>query len=384
MEVWSIVLLLSVGCGFAVVSGRFIDASASVNLVSCACNTQECRSQGTNRCMATNMCYVQYVPAPPTRRNRLSSSSNAQRGDRSKKDNYIRGCINRSTPLLCENRPPALLGQLQAEWPVLHCCSSDMCNKNVLPTPPVWMPTTTRPSAQDIYKTAEAVDQLQGKPFRTEAASRPTEEEETFEEEEERSLITTSNRDSAVPEVSLDSLPASEVLLNRIPIIPHSDHEEEEDATGEEPSEDTRTLSPNSGNLPAVVESATSDAVSLRVFYIGAPVIGIILVGLIIAIAVVAFRRNQFVSTESLVQSHGPKNLFLPYHQQQPQPFPVSTLHSFGSSSTGKKSERMKNFKGHDHVSYISGSSLDDNTFPEVFHGRPGSSYNPYYSSPTH
>lgn len=50
-----------------------------------------------------------------------------------------RGCIDRKTPLLCENQRPnkKKIAKLMAGWPVLHCCrDKDFCNKGVVPTAP--------------------------------------------------------------------------------------------------------------------------------------------------------------------------------------------------------------------------------------------------------
>ncbi|XP_023210470.1 uncharacterized protein LOC111613353 [Centruroides sculpturatus] len=50
----------------------------------------------------------------------------------------LRGCISSRTPLLCENRRPAVMN---ANWPVLVCCSTNMCNQDAVPTTPVLKPT---------------------------------------------------------------------------------------------------------------------------------------------------------------------------------------------------------------------------------------------------
>jgi len=46
-----------------------------------------------------------------------------------------RGCIDDETPLLCENKRPSTY---RGAWPVLHCCSDDWCNRDVIPTLPPW------------------------------------------------------------------------------------------------------------------------------------------------------------------------------------------------------------------------------------------------------
>ncbi|XP_077516086.1 uncharacterized protein LOC144126056 [Amblyomma americanum] len=84
--------------------------------ITCACTTQHCREQGTSRCNTTSMCYTQYLQ---------SRDPNT--------DPITRGCINSRTPLLCENRRPAV--HSAARWPQLICCSSSLCNQGVLPPP---------------------------------------------------------------------------------------------------------------------------------------------------------------------------------------------------------------------------------------------------------
>lgn len=85
--------------------------------ITCACTTQHCREQGTSRCNTTSMCYTQYLQ---------SRDPNT--------DPITRGCINSRTPLLCENRRPAV--HSAARWPQLICCSSSLCNQGVLPPQP--------------------------------------------------------------------------------------------------------------------------------------------------------------------------------------------------------------------------------------------------------
>ncbi|KAL3201491.1 hypothetical protein MRX96_012536 [Rhipicephalus microplus] len=84
--------------------------------ITCACTTQHCREQGTSRCNTTSMCYTQYLQ---------SRDPNT--------DPITRGCINSRTPLLCENRRPAV--HSAARWPQLVCCSANLCNEGVLPPP---------------------------------------------------------------------------------------------------------------------------------------------------------------------------------------------------------------------------------------------------------
>lgn len=96
---------------------------AEGKFITCLCTTKHCRGVGTHTCNTTNMCYTQFL----------------DRKDGS--DPVVRGCINEKTPLLCENRPPAVPPN---KWPLLQCCSDNMCNQDGVPTAPPWHGTTTR------------------------------------------------------------------------------------------------------------------------------------------------------------------------------------------------------------------------------------------------
>ncbi|KAG8184797.1 hypothetical protein JTE90_001496 [Oedothorax gibbosus] len=89
----------------------------------CLCNTTPCIEEGTTTCNTTALCFSQYL----------------DRGDGSEK--LLRGCMASRTPLLCENRRPAV-GR-HHKWPVLVCCSKNMCNDRVFPTLPPTTSTTT-------------------------------------------------------------------------------------------------------------------------------------------------------------------------------------------------------------------------------------------------
>ncbi|CAH1790218.1 unnamed protein product [Owenia fusiformis] len=90
--------------------------------IDCVCSTDDCRHDNQSMCMAEYMCYVQYTP-------------NLEDHGSTPKEPVMRGCINTRTPLLCENRRPRHDGP----WPVLLCCSDDLCNRDVLPTIPTWL-----------------------------------------------------------------------------------------------------------------------------------------------------------------------------------------------------------------------------------------------------
>jgi len=99
--------------------------------------------EGASRCVATSMCYVQYL----------------DRGDGASP--WSRGCIDGiANSLLCENQPPAAVaagknagksgngkrgkwnrgGGAPLLWPLIHCCSSSFCNSEEFSSSyPVWM-----------------------------------------------------------------------------------------------------------------------------------------------------------------------------------------------------------------------------------------------------
>ncbi|XP_069111823.1 BMP and activin membrane-bound inhibitor homolog [Argopecten irradians] len=97
----------------------------------CVCTTQECMDRKMTTCRASHYCYSETIDDPLF------------------KDLTSRGCIDSSTPLLCENRRPA---KLRAAWPVLHCCNDrSFCNENVVPTqPPRPVPEVEEPVYEDF------------------------------------------------------------------------------------------------------------------------------------------------------------------------------------------------------------------------------------------
>ncbi|EEC04000.1 hypothetical protein IscW_ISCW003240 [Ixodes scapularis] len=96
--------------------GTSATCEASRKQITCACSTEHCLAQNTTRCNTTSMCYTQYL--------QTSDGSDPRK----------QGCINSKTPLLCENRRPAV--HSAARWPHLVCCSQNLCNLNVLLAPP--------------------------------------------------------------------------------------------------------------------------------------------------------------------------------------------------------------------------------------------------------
>ncbi|KAK6165606.1 hypothetical protein SNE40_022504 [Patella caerulea] len=86
--------------------------SLSRGALECDCTTEECMSQGLTTCFANKFCYAEYF-----------------------RDTLTRGCIDKGTPLLCENWRPK---NLNTPWPSMFCCNDgDHCNRNVRPTDPL-------------------------------------------------------------------------------------------------------------------------------------------------------------------------------------------------------------------------------------------------------
>ncbi|XP_076327719.1 uncharacterized protein LOC143234316 [Tachypleus tridentatus] len=97
-----------------VVSIALLSAGKS-SMLTCVCTTSHCKSQHTNVCNTISMCYTQFL----------------DKKDGS--DPLVRGCITTKTPLLCENRRPAILS---VDWPILLCCNFSLCNRDTIPTIP--------------------------------------------------------------------------------------------------------------------------------------------------------------------------------------------------------------------------------------------------------
>ncbi|KAL1430061.1 hypothetical protein MTO96_015541 [Rhipicephalus appendiculatus] len=124
--------------------------------ITCACTTQHCREQGTSRCNTTSMCYTQYLQ---------SRDPNT--------DPITRGCINSRTPLLCENRRPAV--HSAARWPQLVCCSANLCNEGVLPPP---LHAETASSWPALRPEASSSGVIDGVPVSTELPQSPPNNED--------------------------------------------------------------------------------------------------------------------------------------------------------------------------------------------------------------
>lgn len=92
--------------------------------IKCICTTQQCQITNAVTCTAQSHCYVQYF---------------AKTVDDVGHD-VIRGCIASTQPLLCENKRPTTV---KVEWPVLHCCRNEFCNRDVIPTAPPWLVEAT-------------------------------------------------------------------------------------------------------------------------------------------------------------------------------------------------------------------------------------------------
>lgn len=86
--------------------------------ITCECSTAQCAEQKTSVCTTEGLCFTQYL----------------DRG--SGTPSLLRGCTEGRTPILCENRKPSRA----KNWPVLHCCDVDFCNRDAMPTPPDKIP----------------------------------------------------------------------------------------------------------------------------------------------------------------------------------------------------------------------------------------------------
>ncbi|GAB6023613.1 hypothetical protein CHUAL_008383 [Chamberlinius hualienensis] len=102
--------------GFLQLSGK-----TEGKIITCACSTHDCQLvRNVSTCTTNSLCFTQFL-------DRQDGSGT-----------IIRGCIDTRTPLLCENKRPAVPGY---KWPVLLCCNSSMCNRKATPTIPPWYHT---------------------------------------------------------------------------------------------------------------------------------------------------------------------------------------------------------------------------------------------------
>ncbi|XP_065582580.1 BMP and activin membrane-bound inhibitor homolog isoform X2 [Artemia franciscana] len=93
------------------------EANGTEDFLTCVCTTSACEATGNDICVTAGLCYAQWQDS------------------KDGKDPITRGCIIRRTPLLCQNRKPKL--KIGANWPSLYCCSTDLCNKEAVPPPPL-------------------------------------------------------------------------------------------------------------------------------------------------------------------------------------------------------------------------------------------------------
>ena len=105
---------------------------------------------------------------------------------------------------------------------------------------------------------------------------------------------------------------------------------------------------------PVLLSSASS-----KLLYIGVPVLLVLLIIMLSILGVLALKRAQFVSTESLV--HRPAKQFVQLPSPRcPPPSSSTTIAIHGGKRWPEKSGNNGGLRGHDHVSYISGSSLEE------------------------
>ncbi|CAM1321993.1 Uncharacterised protein g7948 [Pycnogonum litorale] len=110
----------------------FVVAITAGDEITCSCTTSLCQAQNVTTCNTTSMCYSQYLDL------------------RDGSDPTVSGCITSKTPLLCENRRPSSVRL--ANWPILSCCKTNMCNENT-PTASTGSATsTTSPSMEKKRK----------------------------------------------------------------------------------------------------------------------------------------------------------------------------------------------------------------------------------------
>ncbi|GBL98370.1 hypothetical protein AVEN_187712-2 [Araneus ventricosus] len=106
--------------------------------IMCECTTTHCIEHNMKHCNTTSMCFSQYL----------------DRHDGSHP--VVRGCIKSKTPLLCENRRPAVA---KGAWPLLLCCNSNLCNRDVIPTAPPWFTESVKENETSVL--AEEGKQLE-------------------------------------------------------------------------------------------------------------------------------------------------------------------------------------------------------------------------------
>ncbi|XP_022250344.1 uncharacterized protein LOC111087568 [Limulus polyphemus] len=85
--------------------------------ITCLCTTSQCQLEHHSTCNTSSVCYTQFL-------DRKDGSSP-----------LVRGCIITKTPLLCENRRPAIV----SNWPILMCCSTNFCNQETMATSTAWV-----------------------------------------------------------------------------------------------------------------------------------------------------------------------------------------------------------------------------------------------------
>ncbi|XP_015924148.1 uncharacterized protein [Parasteatoda tepidariorum] len=105
--------------------------------ITCECTTTHCMEHHMEHCNTTGVCFSQYL----------------DRHDGSYP--VVRGCIQSKTPLLCENRRPAVA---RGTWPLLLCCNSNLCNRDVVPTPPPWFENQNRENSTAAISEEQVLD----------------------------------------------------------------------------------------------------------------------------------------------------------------------------------------------------------------------------------
>ncbi|GFQ93421.1 uncharacterized protein TNCT_344001 [Trichonephila clavata] len=193
---WIIILILNL---------HRIHAGLKGTTITCECTTLHCIEHNMKHCNTTSMCFSQYL----------------ERHDGSHP--VVRGCIKSKTPLLCENRRPAVA---KGSWPVLLCCNSNLCNRDVVPTAPPWFVQSVRDNdtmvsdEDSVLGKHEAANDYRHQKDQDDEATPPSSQMLSFEDASSSlgSSFKTKNRSSSLPHI-ISPIYISVVILGIICLI---------------------------------------------------------------------------------------------------------------------------------------------------------------------
>lgn len=249
-------------------------ASFSQADLQCRCTTSECQAEGKDTCQAQYFCYVQYMAVSSEVRPDIPV--------------LTRGCIDRKTPLMCENRRPHTVS---GPWPVLLCCKEDHCNEDAIPTNPPWgniQGEDREEQRQKHRQTNAGINPDNYNSDREEQDHRGDAERQEDEEEEERDFGANHEEDDGD---------------NGKGEFTHFSHEQDSEVV-QNPSFDDNSHSSSSSRR-------SSSSKDINPLYIGVPVAGACILLAIIIFAIYILRRqNQYMD-----EYHYHENL--KQHQQQ-------------------------------------------------------------------